>query len=677
MAHSVVQNTAAGIVSSYLHGVGLTQPIAVGSGMSRGTLGGSLAHKEVDESGASGVVFSGVCPVSIPALIQLDQSDREFSLEEELVPEFGFSQANESEYRRMAEFIHLLYPQSKALEESIPPNQAMFKMCSTKPSVLQTSSKLVQFGRLLPPVPTVVKAMYSGEVLKAASQHVNQTLYVHLDPLAQAKTLGAKQQLSLCSHIITSLYSQFFLPSGHGLDVRVLMAGFKGTSEVPLKTKCEIDIVLFDRLRKAVKKTDIEKKKRYKSFLLRCKSEKIILFDNLEGSESQPPENVVNEEANNVYSNVVLGGTFDCIHDGHKILLSEALLRCTKRLTVGVADGPLLKNKTLKELIEPCEVRINNVKDLLNDFRSKCRVVIVQILDPMGPAGWDKSLEMIVVSEETKKGITLINNARQESGLNLLDGYIICLVNDKFRASDEEEMKLSASSMRMRLLGTILKPVESNYALSFHILMFIGLTGGSASGKSSVAKRFAKLGAGVVDCDKLGHEAYLKGSKCYKDLIEAFGSDVVGKDGQIDRRVLGSKVFNDKSALEQLNSIVWPEIARLAKERIDTFSREGIKVVILDAAVLLEADWDKFCHQVWVCIIKRDEAVRRIVERDGKSTEEAERRIDSQISNEKRVSCANIVFCTQWSGDYTQKQCEKAWKILQEIISKQETIHGR
>lgn len=523
---------------------------------------------------------------------------------------------------------------------------------------------------LTQPVRRIVSTL--PQVLKAASQHVNQTLYVHLDPLAQAKTLGAKQQLSLCSHIITSLYSQSSSQC-HGLDVRVLMAGFKGTSEVPLRTKCEIDIVLFDQLKEGSEKTDLEK--RYKSFLLGCKSEKIILFDNLEGFESQPPENIVNEEANNVYSNVVLGGTFDCIHDGHKILLSEALLRCTKRLTVGVADGPLLKNKTLKELIEPCEVRIHNVKNLLNDLDPSVEYSVVQILDPMGPAGWDKSLEMIVVSEETKKGITLINNARQETGLSLLDGYIICLVNDKCRASDEEEMKLSASSMRMRLLGTVLKPVKTNDALP-HSPYVIGLTGGSASGKSSVAKRFAKLGAGVVDCDKLGHEAYLKGTKCYNDLIEAYGSDVVGKDGQIDRRMLGSKVFNDKSALERLNGIVWPEIARLAKERIDTFSREGFKVVILDAAVLLEADWDKFCHQVWVCIIKRDEAVRRIVERDGKSTEEAERRIDSQISNEERVSHANIVFCTQWSGDYTQKQCEKAWKILHEIISKQETIHG-
>ncbi|XP_068247201.1 bifunctional coenzyme A synthase [Palaemon carinicauda] len=522
---------------------------------------------------------------------------------------------------------------------------------------------------LTQPVRRIVSTL--PQVLKAASQHVNKTLYVHLDPLAQVKTLGTKQQLSLCSHIITTLYSQ---SSSHcrGLDVRVLMTGLKGMSEVPLRTNCEIDIVLFDELKEGSEQSDLER--RYKSFLLGCKNKKIFLSENLDGSESQPSENIANEEANNMYSNVVLGGTFDCIHDGHKILLSEALLRCTRKLTVGIADGPLLKNKTLKELIAPCEVRISNVKDLLNDLDPSVEYNIVQILDPMGPAGWDKNLEMIVVSEETKKGIKLINDARQERGLNLLDGYIIGLVDDKCRASDEEESKISASSLRMRLLGTLLKPVENNDAIP-HSPYVIGLTGGSASGKSSVAKRFAKLGAGVVDCDKLGHAAYMKGTKCHNDLIEAFGSDIVGEDGQIDRKVLGSKVFNDKSALEKLNSIVWPEIARLAKERIDAFSREGTKIVILDAAVLLEADWDKFCHQVWVCIIKRDEAVRRIVERDGKRNEEAERRIDSQISNEERVSRANVVFCTQWAGEYTQKQCEKAWKILNEMIAKRESEH--
>lgn len=72
--------------------------------------------------------------------------------------------------------------------------------------------------------------------------------------------------------------------------------------------------------------------------------------------------------------------------------------------------------------------------------------------------------------------------------------------------------------------------------------------------------------------------------------------------------------------------------------------------------------------QVWVCIIKREEAIKRIVERDGRTQEEAERRIDSQLSNKERVSRANVIFCTQWAQEYTQDQVERAWKDLQTML---------
>merc|ERR1711971_1181480 len=197
----------------------------------------------------------------------------------------------------------------------------------------------------------------------------------------------------------------------------------------------------------------------------------------------------------------------------------------------------------------------------------------------------------------------------------------------------------------------------------------IGLTGGSASGKSSVAKRMSGLSWGVVDCDKLGHAAYTPGTVAFKAIVEEWGQAVVAEDGSINRRALGPIVFADPSALARLNAIVWPEIARMAKEKADSLWKEGKQVVVLDAAVLLEADWQKFCHEVWVCVVPQEEAVTRIMDRDGKSRQEAERRVASQLSNAERVSRASTVLCTLWQPEVTQRQVEEAVKRVQGEIS--------
>merc|ERR1719278_1055968 len=196
-----------------------------------------------------------------------------------------------------------------------------------------------------------------------------------------------------------------------------------------------------------------------------------------------------------------------------------------------------------------------------------------------------------------------------------------------------------------------------------------GLTGGSASGKSSVAKRMSNLNWGVVDCDKLGHAAYTPGTVAYKSIVEEWGQAVVAGDGSINRRALGPIVFADPAALTRLNAIVWPEIAKMAREKADCLWKEGKQVVVLDAAVLLEAGWQNFCHEVWVCVVPREEAVIRIMDRDGRSREEAERRVASQLSNTERVSQASTVLCTMWQPEVTQRQVEEAVQRLQRELS--------
>ena len=165
-----------------------------------------------------------------------------------------------------------------------------------------------------------------------------------------------------------------------------------------------------------------------------------------EGEDEMPLP--VSLPTDKVYSNVVLGGTFNQPHVGHWVMLSGALLRCNGRLVCGIADGPLLWKKTLTEL----EERMAGLAQLVEELDPSA----VSVEEPLGPTAWDPNMDMLVVSEETKGGVAAINRVREEKGLPLLEGHVVTLVQDEEQQSTEEETKASSSSGRMRLLGTIL-----------------------------------------------------------------------------------------------------------------------------------------------------------------------------------------------------------------------------
>ena len=175
--------------------------------------------------------------------------------------------------------------------------------------------------------------------------------------------------------------------------------------------------------------------------------------------------------------------------------------------------------------------------------------------------------------------------------------------------------------------------------------MIIGLTGGIASGKSTAAKYLGEKGASVIDADKLGHRAYEPDTDAFDKVVSSFGQEVVGADGQIDRKVLGSKVFGNPEALDRLTGIIWPEIGRLVLTQFEVARGEQPDApIVLEAAVMLEAGWEPMVDEVWVVIVDPNTAVERAISRDGVEEEAIRKRIASQLTNEERRAKADIII---------------------------------
>lgn len=366
------------------------------------------------------------------------------------------------------------------------------------------------------------------------------------------------------------------------------------------------------------------------------------------------------------YDHVVAGGTFDRFHNGHRLLLSQSCLICDRELLVGITDKDMNSKKLLKELIQPLEERVVSVRDFVLDVKPSISLDPVPIIDVYGPTNERPNLDCLVVSKETARGAVAVNAGRKEKGFKLMEVVVIDLVEDTCHAPEEEE-KVSSSSQRRRLLGQLLHHVTPKPHLPNKPYR-VGVTGGIASGKSNVCFELEKVGAKTINCDRLGHKAYQIGTMAYAAILKEFGSHLVTEKGEIDREKLGKIVFSDKSQLAKLNSIVWPEILKLAEEEIQQFAAEGVPVVVLEAAVLLEAGWDGSVHEVWTTFVPREEAISRICERNKFSEEEAARRVDAQLTNTDRIAKANVAICPLWEYDYTRKQIRKAWDLLQQRL---------
>ncbi|SNX55126.1 dephospho-CoA kinase [Thermoanaerobacterium sp. RBIITD] len=190
----------------------------------------------------------------------------------------------------------------------------------------------------------------------------------------------------------------------------------------------------------------------------------------------------------------------------------------------------------------------------------------------------------------------------------------------------------------------------------------IGLTGGIASGKSTVSGILRDLGAFIIDADIVSREIMLKGSKVYNKLVSKYGKEILKENGEIDRKKLGNLVFADNKKLKELNAITHPEIIKRIKDIIERERKNGKeKAIILDAALLIEMKLFNMVDEVWLVVVDRKTQIRRLMERDKLKYIDALNRIKSQMSIEDKMKYADFIINNCKDFNAIKKQVDLLW----------------
>lgn len=191
----------------------------------------------------------------------------------------------------------------------------------------------------------------------------------------------------------------------------------------------------------------------------------------------------------------------------------------------------------------------------------------------------------------------------------------------------------------------------------------IGLTGGIGTGKSTVAKILEELGAAVIRADNVGHDVYAPGTPGWQRVTDTFGVQILAPDGTIDRKHLGRIVFADPEALTRLNGIVHPLIRDEVQRRIAAQrTAEPQKPIVLEAAILIEANWTRIVDEVWVVVAPAQDVVRRIAGERGLTHDDVRARTASQLDEGKRREHADVVIENTGTLDELRRQVEDAWR---------------
>ncbi len=196
-------------------------------------------------------------------------------------------------------------------------------------------------------------------------------------------------------------------------------------------------------------------------------------------------------------------------------------------------------------------------------------------------------------------------------------------------------------------------------------MLNVGLTGGIACGKSTVAEMFVRLGAYLIDLDKLAHEVQEPGAPACRKIIDYFGDDILGRDQKIDRNKVAAIVFNHPEKLKALNDIVHPCVHEEWQARLKNIAAGDARAIVLsDIPLLFEARMQSLFDLTIVVMIPPEEQIVRLMARNGMTQEEAQKRIKNQMPIGDKVGMADIVINNQSSIANTQKRVQEVWQEL-------------
>lgn len=188
----------------------------------------------------------------------------------------------------------------------------------------------------------------------------------------------------------------------------------------------------------------------------------------------------------------------------------------------------------------------------------------------------------------------------------------------------------------------------------------VGLTGGIGSGKSTISCILKQLGAYIIDEDIVSRILMKKGQKIYEDIVCCFGSVILKENGDIDRKKLGNIVFSDSEKLQLLNNITHPAMIEYTKNEIDKIAaQKTYKLIVIDAAILIEMGLDKLVDEIWVVYVDRETQIKRIMARDALSCSDALNRINSQMPLDEKLKLADKIIDNTKPLDEVRKQVEK------------------
>ena len=202
----------------------------------------------------------------------------------------------------------------------------------------------------------------------------------------------------------------------------------------------------------------------------------------------------------------------------------------------------------------------------------------------------------------------------------------------------------------------------------------VALTGGIASGKSTIARRLAEHGAVVVDADQVVRDVQRPGSPVLAAIAAEFGDRMLGEDGSLDRAALGSRVFGDPDAVARLNAIVHPAVRTESKRQFDeALARDPDAVVLYDVPLLAEARLGDPWDLIVVAYAPAAVRTQRLVALRGLSEQEAAARIASQVTDEERLQIADVVIDTSGALEHTLAQSDELWAALPQHIDDRRT----